>query len=82
MPPTGLPLRCGDASNLEKGSHLPPRTTKLSKLRDSHDTATAPTVDQIWDSLLNKKGAAVWSPPRDAKNVIITPPLGWHRYNR
>ena len=28
----------------EKGSHLPPRTTKLGKLRDSHDSATAPTV--------------------------------------
>ena len=76
MPPMGFSLRCGDASNLEKGSHLPPRTTKLSKLRDGHYSATASTVDQIWDSLLGKKGAAVWSPPRDARNVMVTPHLG------
>ena len=60
----------------EKGSHLPPRTTKLSNLRDSHDSATAPTVDQIQDSLLGKKGAEVWSLPRDARNVTVTPHLG------
>ena len=28
----------------EKGSHLPPGTTKLGKLRDGHDSATAPTA--------------------------------------
>ena len=27
----------------EKGSHLPPRTTKLGKLSDGHDSTTDPT---------------------------------------
>ena len=60
----------------EKGSHLPPRTTKLGKLRDGHNSATAPTVNQIGDSLFGKKGAEVWSPPRDARNVMVTPHWG------
>ena len=34
----GMPPTC------EKGGHLPPRTTKLGKLRDGHNSATAPTV--------------------------------------
>ena len=44
MPPTGLPLRHGIPPTWEKGSHLPPGTTKLGNLRDSHDSATAPTA--------------------------------------
>ena len=28
----------------EKGSHLPPRITKLGKLRNGHDSTTAPTA--------------------------------------
>ena len=44
MPPTGLPLRCGMPSTWEKGSHLPPGTTKLSNLRDSCNSAAAPTA--------------------------------------
>ena len=28
----------------EKGSHLPPGTTKVGKLWDDHDSATAPTA--------------------------------------
>ena len=35
-----------------------------------------PLLDQIQDSLLGKKGAEVWSPPRDAKNVTVTPHWG------
>ena len=35
-----------------------------------------PLLDQIWNSLLSKKGAEVWTPPRDAKNVMVTPHLG------
>ena len=66
----------------EKVSHLPPRTTKLSKLRDGHDSATAPTVDQIQDSLLSKKGPAVWGPPRDARMWQSLHIWGWHRYTR
>ena len=40
-----------------------------------------PLLNQIWDSLLGKKGAEVWSPPRDARNVT-GPHQGWHRYTR
>ena len=60
----------------EKGSHLPPRTTKLSKVRDSCNSATAPTVRPDLESLPGKKGAEVWSPPRDARNVTDAPHLG------
>ena len=67
----------------EKGSHLPPRTTKLCNLRNHRDSVTAPTVNQIQDPLLGIKDAAVLSPPRDARNVIVLPHLvGWHRYTR
>ena len=59
----------------EKGSHLPPRTTKLCNLRNGRDSNTAPTVNQIWDSLLSMKDAAVLSPTRDARNV--TGPHYW-----
>ena len=67
----------------EKGSHLPPRTTKLCNLRNSHDSITAPTVNQIWDSLLSMKDDAMLSPPRDARNVMVLSHLvGLHRYTR
>ena len=35
-----------------------------------------PLLDQIQDSLLSKKGAEVWNPPRDARNVTGAPHLG------
>ena len=35
MPPVGLPCRCGDASYLGKGSHLPPQTTGLPHVREN-----------------------------------------------
>ena len=67
----------------EKGSHLPPRTTKLCNLRNGHDSVTAPTVNQIRDSLLGMKDDAMLSPPRDARNVMVLPHLvGLHRYTR
>ena len=44
MPPTGLPLRHGMPPTWEKGSHLPPRTTKIGNLRDGCDFPTAPTA--------------------------------------
>ena len=65
----------------EKGSHLPPRTTKLCNLRNGCDSITAPLLNQIWDSLLSKNGAEVQSPPRDARN-LTGPHWGWHRYIR
>ena len=73
----GMPL------TREKGSHLPPRTTKLCNLRNGHDSFTAPTVNQIWDSLLGMKDDAMLSPPRDTRNVLILPHLvRLHRYTR
>ena len=59
----------GTPPTREKGSYLPPRTTKLCNLRNGRDSITAPTVNQIQDSLLSMKDAAVSSPPRDARNV-------------
>ena len=35
----------GTPPTWEKGSHLPPGTTKLGNLRDGHDSATAPTAN-------------------------------------
>ena len=35
----------------EKGNHLPTRTTKVCNLRNGCDSITAPTVNQIQDSL-------------------------------
>ena len=39
-----------------------------------------PLLDQIQDCPLGKKGAEVWSPPRDARMWQIY--RGWHRYTR
>ena len=67
----------------EKGSHLPPRTTKLCNLRNGCDSITAPTVNQIQDSLLGMKDDVMLSPPRDARNVMVLPHLvGLHKYTR
>ena len=44
MPPMGLPSDVGMPPTWEKGSHLPPRTTKIGKLRHSRDSTTAPTA--------------------------------------
>ena len=51
MPPMGLPLRhVGMPPTWEKGSHLPPGTTKLGELRDGRDSAMQlPLLNQIWD---------------------------------
>ena len=48
----------------EKGSYLPPGTTKLGNLRDSHDSITAPTAEPNLGFF-----SSVSSPPRDAINV-------------
>ena len=60
-----VPLRNGDASYLEKSSHLPPGTTKLGNLRESHDPSQLPLPNQIFGIHL----LCFKSPPRDAKNV-------------
>ena len=62
----------GTPPTWEKGSPLPPGTTKLHKLRDSHDSDTAPTAkpDLGFSSLL--ESARVWNPPRDTRNVMGT----------
>ena len=48
----------------EKGSHLPPGTTKFGNLRDGCDSITAPTAEPdpgFFSSVLH--------PPKDARNV-------------
>ena len=62
MPPMGLPPDVGMPLTWEKGSHLPPRTTKLGKLRMVTTPPQLPLLNQIWDPLLSKKVAEVWSP--------------------
>ena len=43
----GSLLDVGMPPTREKGSHLPPRTTKLGNLRDSHDPSQLPLLNQI-----------------------------------
>ena len=46
MPPMGFTFtNVGMPLAREKGSHLPPRTTKLCNLRNGCDSVTAPTVE-------------------------------------
>ena len=45
MPPLGSFTNVGMPPAGKKGSHLPPRTTKLCNLRNGHDSVTAPTVE-------------------------------------
>ena len=54
MPPVGSLSDVGTPPTWEKGSHLPPGTTKLGKLRDGHNSTTAPTAkpDLGFSSLL------------------------------
>ena len=54
MPPMGSLSDMGMPPTWEKGSHLPPGTTKLGKLRDSCDSTTAPIPkpDMGFSSLL------------------------------
>ena len=64
----------------EKGSHLPPGTTTLGKLRDSYDSTAAPTAkpDLGFSSLLGE----CWSvePTQGCQKCEI---WGWvHRYTR
>ena len=62
----------------EKGSHLPPGTTKLGNLRMVMILPQLLLLNQIWDSpLLCWESTEVSGPPRDARNVT-----GWYRYTR
>ena len=45
MPPTGSLSDVGMPPTWEKGSHLPPGTTKLGNLRDGCYSTTAPTAE-------------------------------------
>ena len=53
-------------STQEKGSHLPPGTTKLGNLSDSRDLSQLPLPNQISDS---SPLCFAESPPWDARNV-------------
>ena len=64
----------------EKGSHLPPGTTKLGKLRDSHNSATAPTAksDPGSSSLLG----GCWSVKPTQGCQKCDSSVGVHKYTR
>ena len=44
MPPMGSLADVGMPPTWEKGSHLPPTTTKLCNLRNGRDSVTAPSA--------------------------------------
>ena len=48
MPPTDSLGRCGDTSDLEKGSHQPSQTTGYGNLRDGHDLPQLPLPNQTF----------------------------------
>ena len=54
----------GTPPTWEKGSHLPPGTTKLGNLRDGHDSITAPTDKPDLGFF-----SSVLGPPVDTRNV-------------
>ena len=60
----GSLLDMGMPPTWEKGSHLPPGTTKLGNLRDSHNPSQIPLPNLIFRIF-----TSVLSPPRDARNV-------------
>ena len=60
----GSPSDIGMPPTWEKGSHLPPGTTKLGNLRDGHDSITAPTTKPDLGFF-----SSVLGPLRDARNV-------------
>ena len=64
MPPTGLPLRQWGRLYATNGAPSQTMGTVVTPPQ-------LPLLDQIWDSPLNKKGAEVSSPPRDARNVTV-----------
>ena len=74
------PSDVGMPPTWEKGSHLPPGTTKLVKLRDSHNSIAVPTAKPApgSSSLLGgvlKCGAHPGMPKCDSS-------MGVHRYTR
>ena len=57
----GLPSKHGDTGDLEKGSHLPSRTTRFWQFNGCSWTITVPTAKPDFQDSS--------SPPRDARNV-------------
>ena len=65
-------MNVGMPPTREKGSHLPPRTTKLCNLRNNHDSITAPSVKPDLGSSSQHEGCCsveptLLGPPRDAR---------------
>ena len=66
----------------EKGSHLPPRTTKLGKLRNSCYSATAPTVKPDLGSSSQSEGCWSVEPTQGHQKCDGSTSGVWHRYTR
>ena len=65
----------------EKGSHLPPGTTKLGKLRDSCNSTTAPTAKPDLEILLTvRRVLKCRSPTQGCQKCDSS--VGVHRYTR
>ena len=81
MPPTGSLADVGMPPTWEKvATYL--QEPPSSAIKGMVVTPSQlPLLNQIQDSLLGKKGAEMWIPPRDARNVT-GPHWGWHRYTR
>ena len=63
MPPTGFLYKCGDASN--QGERQPLTSKNHQAMQFKEQVATPlqlPLLNQIWDSLLSMKDAAVSRP--------------------
>ena len=85
----GTPFICNQQGSLsdmgmpptwEKGSHLPQGTTKLGKLRDSHDSATAPTAKPDLGSSSLLGGCWSVEPTQGCQKCDSS--MGVHRYTR
>ena len=64
----------------EKGSHLPPGTTKLGKLRDGHDSTAAPTAKPDLGSSSLLGGCWSVEPTQGCQKCDRS--VGVHRYTR
>ena len=74
-------MNVGMPPTREKGSHLPPRTTKVCNLRNGHDSITAPSVKPDLGSSSRYEGCCsvkptLSGPPRDGKKCDSSTPSG------
>ena len=74
-------MNMGMPPTREKGSHLPPGTTKLCNLRNCHDSVTAPSVKPDLGSSSQHEGCCSVEPtlsshPGTPENVTVPHSVG------